>query len=716
MRRLLLTSTLGILAGCQGAPPGAVEPAFVGSESCAGCHEAEYASWRNSHHALAMQPASADTVLGDFDGAAFEYFGETTRFRSRDGRFFVETGDETGALREYPISEVFGVYPLQQYLVDFPGGRKQALPFAWDARDRSEGGQRWYHLYADEYIGPGDELHWTGHYQNWNYMCAECHSTNLEMKFDIDSNSFDTSWAEISVGCEACHGPGSRHTVQAEADAFDAHFGLAVDLGDARGVAWLPDAGTGIASRSVAPGPLQQPEACGRCHARRGVADPVYRYGRPLSDTHSIALLDEPLYHTDGQILDEVYVYGSFLQSRMYAAGVTCSDCHDPHSAGLRTGAEPNAVCATCHLPAQFAAREHSGHELADAGCVDCHMAARTYMGVDARRDHSFRVPRPDLNAAIGTPLACDNCHDGEERVMAAAGESGARPHFGEIVSAGRTQADNELLIAGAANPDFPSIARATMLTLSQPPFSAADVDGLRKALADADPLVRGGALRAVSRASADTRLAVGAATLADPMRSVRLQAVMAFAAIRDLLPIEEARAFGAAAEEFRATYRALGSSPGVLANLATFEDAMGDPAQANAYLRRAVEASPSNAALRHALGLSDYRVGSAGNALEQLRLAHELDPSQPRYVYVYGVALNSFGQADRAIDVLSRAREDHPGDFDIGWALATILRDTGDLEAAGAAANELARTFPGDAGVAALLQSLERDAETTGR
>ncbi|MBU2676365.1 MAG: cytochrome c family protein, partial [Gammaproteobacteria bacterium] len=329
LRPLAWILWLGIFSGCgeeivpRPVAPGPAE--FVGSNACANCHEPEYRAWRGSHHELAMQVANTSTVLGDFSDAEFDYFGKKTQFITRNSEYFVRTDNALGEDQEFRITHTFGITPLQQYLVEFPGGRLQALPYAWDSRAVEDGGQRWYHLYPDEYIEPGDELHWTGRLQNWNYMCAECHSTNLVMGYDAETKNYDTTYSEISVGCEACHGPGSVHHDQAVSATFDDDFGLPVDLNDNRTASWIMNPDTGIAERSKpVAGPSQQPESCGRCHSRRGVIATEYEYGKALADTHRVALLDEHLYFADGQINDEVYVYGSFVQSRMYRAGVTC--------------------------------------------------------------------------------------------------------------------------------------------------------------------------------------------------------------------------------------------------------------------------------------------------------------------------------------------------------------------------------------------------------
>ena len=335
---------------------------FAGSTACGACHEPEYRLWQGSHHQLAMQPADDTTVLADFDDSEFSYFGKPSRF-TRDGSDFrVTTDNADGELQDFRVAWTFGVSPLQQYLIGFPDGRLQSLTIAWDARPSAAGGQRWFHLYPDEYIGPADSLHWTGVQQNWNYMCAECHSTDLQRNYDLDGNRFDSRWSEVSVGCEACHGPGSGHIAQARSGQWQEDAGIVAPLDDADGAVWQMNPETGIAERSVLPmAPARQPEACGRCHARRAPLAAQYEYGKPLLDTHLPALLDEGLYHADGQILDEVYEYGSFLQSRMHARGVTCGDCHEPHGGKLRAPS-PDAVCLACHAADRFAATTHHLH------------------------------------------------------------------------------------------------------------------------------------------------------------------------------------------------------------------------------------------------------------------------------------------------------------------------------------------------------------------
>lgn len=625
-----------------------------------------------------MQVANTETVLGDFAGVTVLYLDSQAKFSTRDGRFIVTMTDEVGKSEEYQVTHTFGVTPLQQYLVDAPGGRKQALQFAWDSRSQEDGGQRWYHLYPDEYLGPDDPLHWTGRYFNWNYMCAECHSTNVDLGYDIDSDSFNTTFSEISVGCEACHGAGSVHVAQAEAETFDSNWGLAVDLNDRRDSTWVMNMDTGIAERSSPNTTHQQPEACGRCHARRSVVAANYEYGRPLADTHMIALLDENLYHADGRIQDEVYVYGSFVQSKMYAVGVTCSDCHDPHSGALRAGPDPNNTCATCHGATKFAAEEHAGPTSND--CVSCHMQARTYMGVDPRRDHSFRLPHTATDP----------------------------DHYGAIIAAGREGGANDKLLEGIANETYPSIARATMLTFLDPIEDPAAMALLQQQLDDLDPLVRIGALRALRTQRPEARLDYGSQLLRDPIRSVRVEAALTYVEFRDLLPFDDARAFASAADDFREAMSVTAVMPDAALRLAEFETRLGSEIAASKMYEHALRIGADSASVQHAYGLYLVRKRNSNAAVIHLREAARLAPGNAQFAYVYGVALNSIGQPDDAVRVLSHAWEQFPEHFSIGWTLATISRDRGDIDAARALAGQLVERFPERPQARQLLSSLD--------
>ncbi len=657
-----------------------------------------------SHHDLAMQVATDDTVLADFNGS-FEHFGVRTTFSRRDGLFFVKTDGPDGELREYPIAYTFGVEPLQQFLVDVGGGRLQALSICWDTRPAADGGQRWFHLY-DEQVPHDSELHWTGPFQNWNYMCANCHSTGLQRGYDAAADRFDTTWQEIDVSCEACHGPGSRHVEAARADGGGE--GLVTSIRRPAG-RWVFADDAPIAHLEGEPRTAQA-DACARCHARQTpIAD--YEHGGDLHDAFRISLLEEPLYFADGQILDEVYVYGSFLQSKMHAAGVTCTDCHDPHSgARYQNG---NALCTQCHRGTIYDVEDHHHHPLGGPGaaCTDCHMTSRTYMGVDVRGDHSFRVPRPDLSVKLGTPNACTSCHGDRDDAWAAATVAGwgfePTLHFGEALHAGRAwQPDAEALLTRIVDdPAQPAVVRASAVALLARFSSPASWPAVQGALADPDPMVRRGALTALGAQELEAQMHWGGPLLDDPVLSVRMEAAQLLAWAAD--DSTQLPGLFAALEEYRDTLLWRADRPDSQLNLGNLEAHLGDAAAAErayrraleilpsfgaaavnladlyratgredegaAVLKRTLEKSPEDGALHHALGLSLIRQQQPAEALAALQRAYELAPNEPRYAYVYGVALNDLGEPGEGLRILEDAVRRFPGNRELASGLLAL-------------------------------------------
>ncbi|HTO49423.1 MAG TPA: multiheme c-type cytochrome [Burkholderiales bacterium] len=732
-------------------PPVPIEAAFVGSTQCASCHEGSYQAWKGSHHALAMQHASEQTVLGDFGGAKLRYAGVESTFFRRDGKFLVRTDGADGKLADFEVKYAFGVDPLQQYLVEFPDGRLQALSIAWDARPKESGGQRWFHLYPKEKIDFRDELHWTKRSQNWNFMCADCHSTNLRKGYDAATDKFETAWSEISVGCEACHGPGSAHVEWAKVSGSDPAKGLTVSLDERRGVSWKLDPATGNAVRSVERRSERELEVCAQCHARRAQIAEGYRAGNRFLDHYRPALLSPGLYHADGQQRDEVYVWGSFLQSRMYRQGVTCSDCHEPHALKLR--AEGNALCGQCHAASKYDAPAHHFHKPGGRGaqCFGCHMPEATYMVVDPRRDHSLRVPRPDLSASLGTPNACNGCHAdrdakwADETVQKWYGHrpQGAQRFAATLHAAARRSAEaGPALGALAGDASQPPIARATALE-SLAGFPSQDTPAiLRRGLADVDPLVRRASLTAAASLPPEQRLPLVAPLLDDPVRTVRIEAALALASVpvQSFSPAQRA-SFDRAAAEFEATQRYNADRPeartalgGFLAqrgrdeeaereyraamaieprfapayaNLADLRRAQARDAEAEAVLREGLKRVPDNAALHHSLGLALVRMKRTPEALRELERAAKLAPDDAGFAYVYAVALHSGGKPRDALREVDQALVRHPDDRDLLFAGATFSRDAGDQVAARRYAQRLAERYPRDPQAARLAQEL---------
>lgn len=754
---------------------------YVGAQSCAGCHRAEYQAWHGSQHAQAMQPATEQTVLGDFNDVNFTYAGVTSTFFRRDGKFMVRTDGPDGALQDYQIGYTFGVYPLQQYLIGFPDGRYQALGIAWDARPKDQGGQRWFHLYPDLKLTHQDPLHWTGLQQNWNYMCAECHSTNLRKNYDLKLNRFHTTWSEVNVACEACHGPGAEHLAWAKKEGdwqkLNPTKGLAISLEGQRGlnfqlrelamkgldlvtpmlnpkpsVLWTAKQAGGDTLPNVAPTANQELEMCARCHSRRGEFWEDYQFGHPLLDTHRLALLTPDLYYPDGQMKDEVFNHASFLQSKMAAKGVSCSDCHDPHSGKLR--AAGNGVCLQCHLAAKYDVPQHHFHPSGSKGaeCVACHAPTTTYMVVDPRHDHSFRVPRPDQSVTLGVPNACNRCHNDKSAEWAADKVKSWYGHppaghqqFAEALQAGQLDAAGaqELLQALLKNPDQPNVARATGALLLGEQLDAASFDALRPLLTDADPLLRSSAVRALESLPPEMKAQYLLPLLDDPVRLVRIDAARGLASVpKDTLTASQQQAVERGIAEYIATEMTNAERPeshlniGLIqadhgqfeqaeaayltalrlqpsftqaaVNLADLYRMQGRDADGEKILRQALTLDPGNAAAQHALGLLLIRQKRLPEAMAALGEAAKLDSGNPRYGYVYAVALNGAGQNQQAIRTLEAVLAKHPNDRDTLMALISFQGNAGQLDAARDYARRLAKLEPNDPRIQVLLRQLE--------
>jgi tetratricopeptide (TPR) repeat protein len=726
--------------------------AYTGSDSCKSCHAQEHSKWQGSHHDLAMQLPTPETVLGNFNDATFTKDGVTTLF-FRDGeQYKVRTDGEDGKLTDFTVKYVFGVYPLQQYLLPLSRGRLQALSVAWDSRPADQGGQRWYHLYPDEVIDSNDPLHWTGPYQNWNTRCAECHSTDLVKNYNAEDRSFATTYEEINVGCEACHGPGENHIKLATGEqlqgAVNGGFPTALKQ---RGL-WAFPEGESIAKRTEPLNSRAQVDSCGRCHSRRGTLG-EYHYGADLLATHRLALPTPPLYHYDGQVLDENYVYGSFLQSKMHMAGVVCSNCHEPHSLALRSPG--NTICAQCHKPDQYDTPEHHHHTAASSGaqCANCHMPETTYMGVDARRDHSMRVPRPDLSMVIGTPNACNSCHQDKDAQWALNNlrQWGVqyRDTSNHVARAFQRfelgdRAVVPVLAALANDPSAAPIWRAAAMEAVAEAGGREAIQTVTSVLYDDDPLLRVSAVRSLAFLPLQQRYQLLQALIEDKVAAVRMEVAMSLAGVPlDQVSPEQAKQLEELFKWYVGIQRLHEDMPGIQLQLGVFYVERGDlpsaekayrealelnPQLVPAYLNLAdqlrgqnrdgearelmlqvLEFAPDNGATLHSLGLLETRSGTPEKALEYLGRAAELETVGSRHRFVYAIALHDLGQPQEAVVQLQSLLRQLPRSEDVLLALANYSAELGQRDKARAYAKKLTEISPRNPGYQELYQGLSK-------
>lgn len=722
-------------------------PEFTGRESCKECHQKQYDLFQGSDHDMAMDTATDLTVLGDFNEVTLMQGGITTRFFREGEKFFVNTEGPDGKLSDYEIKYVFGIRPLQQYLVSFPGGRYQMLPICWDTRPVENGGQKWFHIYDKERIPPDDILYWTRITQNWNYMCSECHSTNVRKQFDSRSKTYHTVWNEIDVSCEACHGPCSTHIEWArnmeqggQPDAYS-NMGLSIRLKDVDNATWIFDNDTGTARRSVPRENKTLVQMCARCHSRRSVATEDYRYGKHLLASHWPSLLEEGLYYPDGQILEEVYVYASFLQSKMYMAGVNCKDCHEPHS--TKVFIHGNALCYRCHLADKYGSRTHHFHDPSQNGsnCFECHMPERTYMVVDPRRDHSIRIPRPDLSDKLKTPNSCIKCHPDKTNQWAAdylkkwygPVEKGKK-HYGETFWAGRLGYPEALpeLIGLSGDSSLAPMIRATAIQLLQNYDDPSISRSLPDLLQDPDPLIRFASVNILNIADENSLAEFVIPRLADSVYLIRILSARSLT----ILPSQyftrtTQRLQEKALAEYIHSQMINTDHPSAHMNLGIMYINMGDYANAEASYKKAIEIeplmttayinladlyrmlnretegeqllrnalsiNPEMAAIHYSLGLLLVRTGNRQEAMAHLEQAAILEPENARFAYVYGVGLYSGGKHDEALEYLKSALEKNPYDRDILFSLSTFNQEQGNIKTAREYANKLVEYYPQD-------------------
>jgi predicted CXXCH cytochrome family protein len=723
---------------------------FVGGQVCSECHSEQRSLWSGSHHDWAMREANDNSVLGNFDNVRFEHKDSVFNFIKRDEQFIVNTAGPDGNLRDYKVKYTFGVEPLQQYLLEFPQGRLQALTVAWDNREIEEGGQRWFHLMPDESTEWGDALHWSGRAYNWNNRCAECHSTNLEKNYGLSSDTYQTSWSEINVSCEACHGPGSNHVDWASLaenvkSAEKSDKGLVVDYKNKESDYEI--------------------ETCARCHSRRHPVASHDSHGKSFLNNYMPATLEPGLYFPDGQIQDEVYVYGSFLQSKMYMQGVRCTDCHDPHSNKLK--AEGNQVCTQCHQqqpPVQrfgvlqgknYDSEAHHFHKQGSKGalCVNCHMPETTYMLIDPRRDHSFKIPHPELSEQLGTPSACKNCHQDKSHkwtVNAIEKIHGARDQTDNAVASIFSKAwqGDVSTISALANlvkdEQTPAIVKASALKLLSGFFPNTEaVSTTIDALKNDKALVRASAVSELGVIPEQYQFTLISPLLDDPVRAVRIEAARILAAVPSETFADKARIFETALEEYRTLQNSLADTPEAHVNLGVMYAAQKLPGQAeteylqaitlapefiparinlaNLYntmkrngdaekqLREAIKIMPEEGELYYSLGLLMAEEKKMEEVLVLLEKATQLMPNRARVAYNYGLTLQSLGKHQKAESIYIKTLTISPQDSDLLYALVTLYAQQEKWQLALPFAQQLSDILNGQSGSAELLENIRR-------
>ncbi len=635
---------------------------YGGSASCRECHEEAFASWAQSNHGLAERRLDSELDRPAFDPPhTFHHGSQTTAVRLVDGQYEVEAVGLSRKPEVFQVVRVIGNDPLRQFLVPFPGGRLQTLEASYDPH-RHE----WFNVYGEEDRQPGEWGHWTGRGMNWNAMCAGCHNVRVRKNYEAATDSYHTAMIEHGVGCESCHGPLKRHNAWRK---------LYPDK-------TLKDPTLPVLSTN------QVVATCAGCHARRGDLTGDFAVGDSFFDHYSLVIVDHSdTYYPDGQVRDEDYEYAAFLGSRMGNAGVSCLDCHDPHS--MKTRLPGNWLCLRCHngsyanapviepvshahhkvfgydtngVPVEVDLMAYDPRKIAETGgeCVGCHMPVTPYMQRHPRHDHGYTIPDPLLTKQLGIPNACNRCHPDKsvDWALEATGkwygakmERASRQRTRTLASARRGDSSARVPLLTLLNTETNAFWRAVATGMLEPwAGDPAVTESLRQHLDDPHPLVRERAVRALEPlVAANPGLASAlVARLDDPIRCVRVAAAWALRERVDLA--------SRAGLELRHMLDANADQPTGQMQQGAFELARHDLPGALASYQKAVAWDPNSAPIRHDLAVALSLAGRPRDALEQLQAACRLAPDEAEYSYKLGLAWSEVGDLNQAAAALERA------------------------------------------------------------
>jgi tetratricopeptide (TPR) repeat protein len=638
---------------------------FLGDKKCQECHASEFKNWQGSHHDKAMQEVSDSTILGDFNDVKFISQGVTSHFFIKDNDFYVNTEGRDGKNHDYKIEYVFGIKPLQQYIVKFPDGHYQCLRTAWDTEKK-----KWFDLYPDFKVLHSEWLHWSRGGLNWNTMCSDCHSTNVRRNYDEESHSYDTKYAIINVSCEACHGPGKDHVDQV--NKLGKSYKVSNDL-----------------KMTVGTDSKELVDQCARCHIRREHITSSYNFEGTMLDHYFPQLIQQNMYHPDGQILDEVYVYGSFVQSKMYHNGVTCTDCHNPHSLELKfTG---NNLCTQCHLPETYDAPSHHFHEngTESGQCINCHMTGKYYMGNDFRRDHSFRIPRPDLSLKYGTPNACTQCHKDKDDTWAWENfqKQHGKPdskHFSDLLAPGITNAENglESLLELAQDTIYPEMARASAVKNLTNYLDTNTINKMLSFLDDDSPLVRGAAIDVLGNMESNEYLNYYLPLLKDEKRTIRVRAFFALASLDEIqIPEDYKDIYYKVKKEFDVSLKMSSDFVGGRIKKANYYLKKGNLGAAIKGYESALSIDNINNIARTNLANLYYRNGDFDKAENAFKTIIEQEPDFGQTYYSYALLLAEKDKYPEAIEQMQLAIKRMPDNVRTYYNISLLYDKVNDLK-----------------------------------
>lgn len=692
---------------CLNLYPNNIENLII--KDCKQCHKKQFENWYISDHFKAMAKADNKSVLGNFNNQTISFHNIRNRLFIKNKQYFINTLNENKKYQDYKISYTFGHYPLQQYLIETKKGHLQALNIAWDSREKSEGGQRWFHL-QKEINGTKDIFFWTRHFQNANSRCIQCHTTNYSKNYNRETKTYNSSWSDINISCEACHIDVKKHLSLAKKNKFS-NFQKDSLSHTVKKATWIfkKDKNSAIIANpnfNILQNQKNIINICGTCHSRRENIS-KFKTNEDFYDNFKLKMLEKNLYEIDGQILDEVFVLGSFLQSKMYKKGVSCTNCHEPHSQKLYF--EGNNLCLQCHKKNIFDVKTHHNHKKNSIGskCINCHMPQKKYMGVDFRADHSFSIPRPDLSILYNTSNACTNCHKNKSNLWAKKSLKNFLKKQNKNLSNKKDtytkinkmlQNNNFSALNYFLTEEINSLAKIQIATLYEqlkkfPINNTYNI--LSKDLKNKNILIKLSAISALEYAPPKIKISLLFPLKDDKNLSVRNKITQVLSSSFDFMNKEQKQIFKKLTKELIKTLEYNSDSPIYLTNLANLYINLKNFNQAKKLLKEALEIEanylPANLNLAdiyriqglekkvfntlkktltfakdysivyYSIALHYLRINKVSQAIKYLKISISKKDANALNFYVYALALLKNNQIEKAKEILTKSLEKWP-------------------------------------------------------
>ncbi|HAV14228.1 MAG TPA: hypothetical protein DCX06_12160, partial [Opitutae bacterium] len=470
--------------------------------------------------------------------------------------------------------------------------------------------------------------------------CAYCHTTEFQKNFNFEANSYHTTWVQQGLSCIECHSGIEEHLIAAK----------------------QPNYTTSLKQLDK----IQTKDNCFTCHSRRDqlTAD-AFEVGDDYYDHFDVSLPDQPgLYYADGQIRDEVYVHASFEMSRMAHAGVTCMDCHNPHTLEHILPPDNNMLCMRCHeaggtLNAPIINPvQHSFHREGSTGnkCVECHMPQTTYMQVDPRADHGFHSPDPLMTKEFGIPNACSKCHTDQTLDWAV---EHAENWYGERLAKSRQRARAKAITAAyqyqpegmeqllelAANEEIDAWQATYTGLLANYLPNPRVIEHLKSLAEHQSPMVRSRVVRGLSMLEQIDTIVFD--KLKDSHRNVRLMAARSIASRNQTITDSQAASEWETYQDFNSDRP---QSVLLKANKAAIENR---PAEVQKYVARALLMDSKNPEMYHQAAILLSTAGLNEVAVRYLNSGWEMAPSNAMFPYSLGLLAAESGDLNKAVGYL---------------------------------------------------------------